>query len=116
MARNLITLAQASDHLRRDTDADDADLQFKIAAASEMVLAYLGEAGAAEYLDSDDQVPVDGDGNPEGVPAQLTMSTKYLVGLLYADRDGAMMDKWKAGELPAPVMCMLTPLRGAVVA
>lgn len=116
MARNLVTLAQASDHLRRDTADDDNDLAFKIAAASEIVLSFLGASGADPYLDSDGQVPVDDDGNPSGIHAAMHMSTLYLVGLLYADRDGALAEKWAAGELPTPVMCMLTPLRDPVIA
>lgn len=98
----LVSLQQASEHLRRDTDADDADLTLKIQAASRMVLDYLGDA--ADFLNSDGEVEFDSDGTTEDVPAEVHAAVLLLVGCLYEDREGGGL---LSGGLPASVKSIL---------
>jgi hypothetical protein len=114
----LVTLEQASDHLRRDTDADDADLALKIETASELVVDYLKDA--ATFLDSSGEVPTDSAGNPIGVPARVRQATLLMVGELYKDRDGqqegAVPTQWGYGYLPQGVTAVLYSMRVPTVA
>ncbi len=117
----LVSLAQASRHLRRDTSDDDADLTLKIKAASAVVMGLLGSA--ATFLDSEGNVPMadepgiadsdgelldsngdeiaDGDEIPVGVPEHVQQATLLLIGDYYAGRDSG-----SAGFPPA-VMALL---------
>ncbi len=79
----LVSLDQASAHLRRDTDADDNDLLLKIEAASRAVLGYLGSAA-----DFTEQIDTDSDGNVYGVPAEVQQATLLLLGNFYSTREG----------------------------
>lgn len=82
----LVSLQQASDHLRRDTTDDDADLEFKIQGASAAVVNYL--KSDADFLDSDGDVAYETDGTPIGVPELVQIATLILVGHFYAFREG----------------------------
>lgn len=86
----LVSLQQASDHLRRDTSDDDADLMLKIVAASQAIVNYIGVARAAEIIefDSAGEVEVDSNGDPVGVPEPIQLAVLIVLGDLYADRDG----------------------------
>lgn len=93
----LVTLQEASDHLRRDMDAGDSDdLTLKINAASEAV---------ANYLEWDEA--------PDPVPAVVKAATLNLVGEMYRERDGEMsgQNTWGYGYLPIGVVALLYPLR-----
>jgi len=118
MARDLVTLAQASEHLRRDTEDDNADLQLKITAASRRVLQYLGDQ--AEFLDSNGDVPVDSNGDPVDVPEHVQAATLLLIGDLYEQREGgqtASVDsKFGYGYLPVGVVALLYQSRDPVIA
>lgn len=86
----LVSTFQARDHLRSDTDADDADLCTKIEAASEMVVDYLGDF-AETFLERDSagdliEYP---DGVVEGVPARVQQATLVTIAWLYRERDGS---------------------------
>lgn len=81
----LVSLEQASVHLRRDTDDDDADLTIKIQAASQAVLNYIDPV---DFIDSSGEPEFDSDGNPVGVPAPIQSAVLLIIGDLYADRDG----------------------------
>ncbi|WP_460640101.1 head-tail connector protein [Larkinella harenae] len=105
----LVSLQQASDHLRRDTTDDDSDLELKIHAASAAVINYL-KAGAT-FLDTSGGVPLDTSGNPVGVPYEVQAAVLLMLGVLYRDRDGQEMSQWELGYLPRPVMALLYPLR-----
>lgn len=86
----LVTLQQARDHIRSDTNADDADLTMKIEAASDAVIGYL-----------DGYIPVDTNGDPAvdshgdivGVPARamtrIKQATLLTIGYFYKERDGS---------------------------
>ena len=110
----LVSLTQASAHLRRDTDDDDADLTLKIHAASGAVINYL-KAGAT-FLDSADDVEVDSFGDPVGVPFEVQAATLLLLGSLYSDREGSEPDMWERGYLPKAVTALLYPLRDPALA
>jgi len=102
----LVTLQQASDHLRRDTNADDTDLTLKIKAASRAVLNYLKDA-ADTYLDSS------GVAVEDEIPDEVRMATLLLVGVLYKDRENSA--EFQPGFLPAAVTALLYPLRTPTV-
>ena len=86
----LVTLQQARDHLRSDTDADDADLTLKIEAASAAVLDYLGE-----FVPRDSQGDpfTDSQGDVVGVKpaamARIRNAVLVTVAYLYRERDGS---------------------------
>lgn len=105
----LVTLQQASDHLRRDSSDDDVDLELKIHAASHAVINYLKDG--ADFIDSSGDVETDSNGNIVGVPKVVQLAVLYLVGIFYTDRDGENPDLWQLGYLPYPVQCLLYPLR-----
>lgn len=109
----LVTLQEASDHLRRDTDDDDADLELKIGAASAAVRRYLKDASPYE-LDSNGDVEVDSNGDPV-VLFEVRAAVLMLLGELYKNRegeqDGEIPTQWGYGYLPRPVVALLYPLR-----
>lgn len=107
----LVTLQQASDHLRRDTDADDNDLILKIEGASEAVAAYLKTAGMASFTDSAGDLILDSNGDAVGVPRQIQSATLLMVGHLYRDRDADSDKAYEMGYLPRPVTALLFSLR-----
>lgn len=120
----LVSLKQASDHLRRDTDDDDADLELKIEAASEAVLNYLKDSSAITFLDTAGEVETDSAGNPVGVPRAIQIATLMLVGIFYRDREGqsgssnsrSSASEWRQGFLPPAITAVLYPLRTPEVA
>lgn len=102
----LVTLQQASDHLRRDTTDDNTDLTLKIEAASDAVLNYLKSDGE-DYLDSS------GDVVAENVPNAVRMATLLLVGVFYSNRDNST--EFERGYLPPVVTALLYPLRAPAI-
>lgn len=110
----LVSLNQASAHLRRDTSDDDTDLTLKIHAASGAVLNYLKDG--ATFLDSADEVEVDSFGDPVGVPFEVQAAVLLLVGMFYMDREGVEPDIWERGYLPRAVTALLYPLRAPALA
>jgi hypothetical protein len=111
MGIKLVTLQQASDHLRRDTDADDNDLILKIEAASRAVLNYLKVDGMAFLeLDSAGDVELDSAGDALGVPEEVKAATLLLLSSFYSDRSG-QSSGFRMGYLPEPVTALLYPLR-----
>jgi hypothetical protein len=106
-----VSLQQASDHLRRDTDADDNDLRLKIRAASLAVANALKESGMAEILDSSGLVPTDSSGNPL-VPEDVQWATLLVLGESYSNRGDSALATWREGEpLPAAAWALLTMRR-----
>src|SRR5690606_18615425 len=81
----LVSLQEASDHLRRDTADDDNDLMLKIQAASRFVVNYLDSDIFPVYSDGE---PVeDSDGIVVDVPFDIKAATLLIIGELYANRD-----------------------------
>lgn len=118
----LVTLQQARDHLRADTDADDADLELKIEAASAAVIDYLAEFVP---VDSQGDVLIDSQGDFIGVAERSMKRIKSAVLLtvayLYRERDGsqehAVPTQWGYGySLPQGATALLYSLRKPTVA
>lgn len=111
----LITLQQASDHLRRDTTADDNDLTLKIHAASGAVLNYLKTASPyTPEVDEDGNPVLDEDGEPtytDQVRWEVQVAVLLMTGFLYKDRDENRDGAYEMGYLPKPVTALLYPLR-----
>jgi hypothetical protein len=114
----LVTLEQASAHLRRDTTEDNDDLTLKIEAASGMIIDYLGEF-ADTFTDSAGDAHLDSNGNPI-VAAKIQAATLNLIGYLYKERDGslehAVPAQWGYGYLPIGVTALLYMYRKPTVA
>lgn len=122
----LVTLAEASAHLRRDTSADDMDLTLKIRAASAAVLSYLKTTRYLYQpeLDSTGMPVLDSNGWPvpeldsDNVPAvrsDIRAAALLLIGEFYKSREGeqegAVDAQFGYGYLPRPVVALLTPYR-----
>lgn len=127
----LVTLQQASDHLRRDTTDDDTDLTLKVKAASNAVLTYLRNTSYAYIpsVDSSGAIVRDSSGYP--VPAQdssgaylvqtdVQHATLLLIGEFYknreAEQEGAIDSQWGYGYLPRSVVALLYPYRDPALA
>lgn len=122
----LVTLQEASEHLRRDTVDDDQDLTLKIHAASAAVLNYLkrealayeperDEAGSIILDEHGAPVPVLDDENKPIVRFEVRAAVLLMLGELYKNRegeqDGEIPTQWGYGYLPRPVVSLLYPLR-----
>lgn len=122
----LVTLQQASDHVRRDSSDDDADLTLKVQAASSAVVTYL-KSTAYLYepmLDTSGNPILDTDGYPSPtvdtsgnsvVRSDIQAATLLLIGEFYRNRDGdqqgAIDPQFGYGYLPRPVVALLYPYR-----
>lgn len=105
----LITLKEAKDHLRVDHDADDADIELKIAAVSSIIIDYLKDS-AQKIIDDSGEIIESNDLN------RVKISVLLLLGILYKDRDGEFMNQWKLGFLPDSVTALIYSLRTPTVA
>jgi hypothetical protein len=109
----LVSIQQASDHLRRDTDADDADLTLKIKGASAAVMRYIGDHNL--FTDSAGDVAEDSNGVAIDVPEDVQAATLLLIGDFYSNRaagDFVTVDWF----LPPFVMALLYPYRDPTLA
>lgn len=104
----LVSLEYTKMHLRVDNDSDDQDIELKIAGASDALIRYLADS-AKIFLDDQGNV-ID-----NKIPYCLKSATLQLVGMLYKDRDGDMMDKWKQGYLPFAVTSLIYDMRKPVL-
>lgn len=122
----LVTLQEASDHLRRDTDYDDDDLTLKIHAASAAVMNYLKRDSLAYEPERDSSGEIVRDSNGWPVPMldssdepvvrfEVKAATLLMIGELYKNREGEqggeIPTQWGYGYLPRPVVALLYPLR-----
>lgn len=127
----LVTLQQASDHLRRDTDDDDSDLSLKIQAASRAVLNYLkNDMLAYEFqaddegdpiLDSNGDISYILDSSGDYVPRpEVQQAVLIMIGVFYIDRDansyvdprsGGGLERLGNMSLPRSVHWLLDPIR-----
>jgi hypothetical protein len=120
----LITLAQAKAHVRVDHDAEDAQIEEFIEAASAAVVNYLKSGadvflntlGLPEEIFSDDSPPEVVD---YLVPPEVKTATKILVAQFFREREGFQGDEIGGalgiphgyGYLPRSVVVLLYPLR-----
>lgn len=114
----LVTLEEASAHLRRDTNDDDHDLELKVHAASAAIRNYLKDTCPYQTeTDTAGEVIIlyDSHGEPL-VRNEVRAATLLMVGILYRDRDGQDNEIWEKGYLPKPIIAILYPLRIPTVA
>lgn len=124
----LVSLQQASDHLRRDTDDDDSDLILKIHGASAAIQNYLKnpmlayEFAKDEYgknlLDSSGNFYLATDSSGEYIVRQeVQIAVLMMVGVFYIDRDakeyvdGTQEARLGNMSLPKAVHWLLDPIR-----
>lgn len=127
----LVTLEQASDHLRRDTGDDDNDLVLKIKAASRAIQNYLKNPllvysfvldinGVPVFdINGDPVLEMNSDGSYVVRP-EVQQATLIVIGTFYTDRDakeyidprsGAGLERLGNISLPRAVHWLLDPLR-----
>lgn len=124
----LVTLEQASDHLRRDTGDDDADLTLKITGASHAIINYLKEPMLPYESDIDSAgeiyYPTDSNGDYIVRP-EVQAAVLMMVGVLYVDRDAKEYTDPRAGgnlerlgnmSLPRAVHWLLDTIRKPTLA
>lgn len=83
---SLVSLSQAKDHLRVDDDAHDADIESKIAQASDMVLARL------KYATIPDEWTVNTSPVTYDIPYRVHAYTLLICGELYHNREGSVFN------------------------
>ena len=122
----LVTVQEASDHLRRDTDYDEGDLTLKIHAASSAVMNYLKRnvlayepmrtsIGEVVRDSSGWPVPMEDSSGEPLVRSEVKAAVLLMLGELYKNREGEQAGEiptqWGYGYLPRPVVALLYPLR-----
>jgi len=100
-----VTLEEAKNHLRTDSDDGDDDLQLKIYAASASILDYI--QGSRDLIVNDDGEVI------EGAPElqRVKMATLILIGILDRTRNGEEESVYRQGYLPFSVSSLIYSLR-----
>lgn len=110
----LVSLTQASDHLRRDTTDDDSDLTLKIEAASAIVAGYI-DTGAGSFLDTAGDPDYDTSGDPINVPRDVQAATLLVLGNLYMSREGGTGSEFRPPDpMSQAVISILAKWRNPV--
>lgn len=111
MTAALVTLKQAKAHLRVVSDVEDADIQLKLNAATEMAVSFLDRAVYATKADMDAAVSA-GDAGPCPMVAtdMVRAGILLLLGDLYANREEVITGTI-ATQLPTGAKSCLLPLR-----
>jgi len=116
----LVSLDQAKDHLRIDSDSEDSDLALKIYGASKAVLNYMKSASVYEpERDETGAVVIGPDGLPvysDQVLFEVQAAVLLMLGFLYKDRDVNADNAFEQGYLPKPVTALLYSLRDPALA
>lgn len=108
----LVTVEDFKARMRYTHDAEDADIELAIMAASEAVLNYLGlPHNAYDVPDSDSEMGSSSSDGYMDVPAAVQQAVLYLAGTFKRDPDGVEAKDWEHGYLPKPVIALLYPLR-----
>lgn len=96
----LVTLEQAKRHLRVWHDDEDADLQDKIAQASDIVVDYI-QRPELEWTDAVD-------GTPSNAPMRVQAAVLMVLDILWEQRNGGDIEYGQAdGYLSKPVTALL---------
>lgn len=116
MSVDLVSLAQAQDHLRDFYAENEGHIALLITAASRACITYL-DGGEDAFADSDGQIAQDSSGIPQGVPEDIQAACLLLVGEFYRNRGGEQGGAIGEGYgfLPRPVVALLFPHRSPVV-
>lgn len=117
MNQNLVTLAQAQRHLKRDEDQvgqPDPDLEIMIAAASQLIFTYLKDY-VATFTDTAGYVLLDSSQIPI-VPPVVRSATLVTIGYFDRNRDADVDEAFAKGDLPAPVRAILGTVRVPTIA
>jgi hypothetical protein len=118
VSTDLVSLAQAQDHLKDSYSENENDIALKIKAASKAIIKYL-DGGEDAFTDSDGQLAYDSNGEPLGVPEDIQIACLLLLGEFYRNRDGeqggAIDAQFGYGYLPRPVVALLFPYRSPVL-
>jgi hypothetical protein len=116
---DLVTLAEASLWLKRDTSDDDSNVELIITMASGAVREYLAD-GIYAFTDSAGDLQYDSAGDPIGIPPQVRAGCLFLIAHMYRNPDGATTDlinpQFGYGYLPQGVVAVLYPFRIPAVA
>lgn len=100
----LVTLEEAKDHLRIDTDAGDADLKIKIQAGSAALISYIQGSRNLVLTDSGDLISGE-------VLLRLKSALLILLGWMDRNRGAEEEERLQQGELPFSVTMMIYDLR-----
>lgn len=107
----LVTLQQAKDHLRVTHDLEDADIQLKLNAATQMALGYLDRP---VYADQAELNAALASGDAGSFPLVATDMVRagilLLLGDLYTNREETVTGTI-ATQLPTGARACLRPLR-----
>lgn len=107
----LISLDYASDDVRRDTTADDADLERKIRAASSAVLNYANDLPVM-LQDSSGAYLIDSNGIVADVPDDVQIATAMWVREFYEGTRGETIDpQYGYGYPSVAIAALLYPYR-----
>ncbi|MEN5181771.1 head-tail connector protein [Comamonas testosteroni] len=109
----IITLAQAREHLRSDMNADDADLRLKIEAATDAALDYIS-VPASDLFDAAGAPKTGEDGQVVRGARRVQQAILLTIGWLYEDREGGMPQAVQAGHgftLPRGAAALLYSMR-----
>lgn len=123
----LVTLDEAKMHLRITDDDQDADVTFRVMAASSAVLNYLNGARNlyVPEIDSNGDFVTDDDGyyvaledsDGKQIRQEVKAATLILLADMYANREGAAGTVAAAYlmAMPMPAQALLYPLRDPVI-
>ena len=98
----LVTLEQAKDHLRVDTNDLDDDILLKISQVSYLCM---------DFIKADHDAYVDSTGYPVDVPQYLSAACLVWLGILFRYRDSDTNKGADFGYIPYEVSNILWPYR-----
>jgi hypothetical protein len=103
-----------------DVDTSDEEAEFFALAATRIISNHLKSSSPYEpEVDSSGAIVLDSSGEvvyTDDVKPEVKQATRYLVGILWKNRDGDPEAMFADGRLPAPVRAILGPLRDPALA
>lgn len=111
MAKALVTLTQAKDHLRVVSDHEDADIGLKLMAATEQAIHFLDRPVYADQAELDAALEAGTAGDSPMVCTDMVRAGILLIlGDLYNNREEVVTGT-NATQLPTGARSCLRPLR-----